>query len=513
MKEQPVRRSIGYKAAGFRPSGTLWLLIGCASWCPVAVGQTTSTSGNLSPPPSSSSTYGGQSNRSSSGSAAAGIGAFSQSPYSGSVTEGKATPEVLPLAFKDALERALRNNLGLLLSNDYTLAARGEKWNELSALLPHLNATASQSVAQIDLAALGFRFRIPGIPQVVGPLGIFQSSFNLSQSVFDYSAIKRLRGAKEEEKSAQYSLKNARELVVLATGNAYLLSLSGGARVDTAQADVETAQALFDKAADQQKAGVSPAIDVLRAQVELQSRQQQLIVARNEYAKQKLQLARVIGLPTGQEFTLTTAVPYEPLVGLGVEEYLRRAYLARPDYLAAVEDERSAEARRRAATAQHYPTLDIAGDYGAAGVNIGMSHGAFQVGAILTIPITAGGKTHADVLEAEAALRQSRQQLENLQGQIDYEVRTALLDLAAAADQVEVARSSVELAQQTLTQARDRFAAGVTDNLEVVQAQESVAAANESYIAGLYAHNIAKLELAKAIGFAEEGVNRYLQGK
>ena len=477
------------------------------------MGQLSSPTVVQQPSSSNSSDYGAQNNGSSSTSRSTVLGSLGQSPYSGSVTEGKATTEVLPLAFKDALERGLRNNLGLLLTNDYTLAARGEKWNELSALLPHLNATASQSVAQIDLASLGFRFRVPGIPPVVGPLGIFQSSFNLSQTVFDYSAMQRLRGAKEEEKSAQYSLKNARELVVLATGNAYLLSLSGGARVDTAQADVRTAQALYDKAADQQKAGVSPAIDVLRAQVELQSRQQRLIVARNDYAKQKLQLGRVIGLPAPQEFTLTTAAPYEPLVGLGVEEYLRRAYLARPDYLAAVEDVRAAEARRRAATAEHYPTLDIAGNYGAAGVNIGISHGAFQVGATLTIPITAGGKTHSDVLEAEAALRQSRQQLENLQGQIDYEVRIALLDLAAAADQVEVARSSVELANQTLTQARDRFAAGVTDNLEVVQAQESVAAANESYIAGLYAHNIAKLELATAIGFAEEGVNRYLQDK
>jgi outer membrane protein TolC len=513
MMEQTVRRPMRYKAASFQAAGTLWLLMSSVSWGPPAMGQLSSPTVVQQPSSSNSSDYGVQNNGGSSTSRSAVLGSLGQSPYSGSVTEGKATTEVLPLAFKEALERGLRNNLGILLTNDYTLAVRGEKWNELSALLPHLNATASQSVTQIDFAALGFRFRVPGIPQVVGPLGIFESSFNLSQTVFDYSAIERLRGAKEEERSAQYSLKNARELVVLATGNAYLLSLSGGARVDTALADVRTAQALYDKAADQQKAGVSPAIDVLRAQVELQSRQQHLIVARNDYAKQKLQLGRVIGLPAAQEFTLTTAAPYEPLVGLGVEEYLRRAYLARPDYLAAVENVRSAEARRRAATAEHYPTLDIAGDYGAAGVNIGISHGVFQVGATLTIPITAGGKTHSDVLEAEAALRQSRQQLENLQGQIDYEVRTALLDLAAAADQVEVARSSVELANQTLTQARDRFAAGVTDNLEVVQAQESVASANESYIAGLYAHNIAKLELATAIGFAEEGVNRYLQDK
>ena len=438
-----------------------------------------------------------------------------QSPYSGSVPEGKATPEALQLSFKDALERGLRNNLGLLLQSDNRLAARGEKWRELSDLLPHLSASATQSVAQIDFAALGFRFTIPGvhIPNVVGPIGIFQSGVYLSQSVFDYNAILRMRGAREDERAAEHSLKDARELVVLAVGNAYLLTLSGAARVETAQAEVQTARALYDKAVDQQTAGVSPAIDVLRARVELQSRQQQLIVARNDYAKQKLQLARVIGLPPGQEFTLTTQAPYEPLAAAGIEEDLRRAYLSRPDYLAAVLQVRAAEARRRAATAEHYPSVDIAGDYGAAGVNVGISHGVFQIGATLNIPITAGGKTHGNVLEAEASLREARQQLENLRGQIDYEVRTALLDLTAAADQVEVARSSVDLANQTLLQARDRFAAGVTDNLEVVEAQEASAAANETYISSLYAHNLAKIELAKAVGFAEEGVKQYLQGK
>jgi len=438
-----------------------------------------------------------------------------QSPYSGSVPEGKASPEVLQLSFKDALERGLRNNLGLLLQSDSRLAARSQKWRELSDLLPHLNATATQSVAQLDLAALGFRFSIPGahLPNVVGPIGIFQSGINLSQTVFDYNAILRARGAREDETASEHSLKNAREVVVLAVGNAYLLTLSGAARVDTALAQVQTAQALYDKAADQQTAGVSPAIDVLRARVELQTRQQELIVARNDYAKQKLQLARVIGLPPGQEFTLSTQAPYEPLAIAGIDEDLRRAYLARPDYLAAVMQVRAAESRRRAATAEHYPSVDIAGDYGAAGVNVGISHGVFQIGATLNIPITTGGKTHANVLEAEASLREARQQLENLRGQIDYDVRAARLDLNAAADQVEVARSSVDLANQTLVQARDRFAAGVTDNLEVVEAQETLAAANETYISSLYSHNLAKIELAKAVGFAEEGVKQYLQGK
>jgi outer membrane protein TolC len=441
------------------------------------------------------------------------IGLQNQDLYSGSVPEGKATVGVLQLSFANALDRGLRNNLGLLLSSDNTIAARGEKWKELSELLPHLNLSASQSVAQLDLAALGFRFNIPGVPNVIGPVGIFQSGAYLTQTVFDYGAIERARAGRETEHAALNSLKDARELVVLSVSNAYLLALAQSARVDTAVADVITAQALYDKAVDQQTAGTTPAIDTLRAHVELQTRQQQLIAARNNFAIQKLTLGRVIGLPPGQEFALATQAPYEPLETASVDEDLRRAYLSRPDYLAAVQQVRSAEEMRRAATAEHYPSLDIAGNYGAAGVNIGISHGIFQAGVTLNIPVTAGGRIHADVLQAEAALRQSRQQLENLRGQIDYEVRSARLNLQSAADEVEVARSSVDLAEQTLIQSQDRFSAGVTDNLEVVEAQESVVAANENYISSLYAHNIAKVELAKAVGFAEEGVKQYLRGK
>jgi outer membrane protein TolC len=210
---------------------------------------------------------------------------------------------------------------------------------------------------------------------------------------------------------------------------------------------------------------------------------------------------------------LSDTAPYAPLAAMTVEQALQRAYAARTDFQAAQQQVRAAEFSRKAATAEYYPSLGVGGDFGAAGVNLGDSHGVFQVGATLTIPIFQGGKVHGNVLQAEGSLRQSRQQLESLRGQIDYDVRTALLDLASAADQVEVARSSVDLANQTLTQAQDRFTAGVTDNLEVVQAQESVASANENYIASLYAHNLAKVELARAIGFAEEGVRLYLQSK
>jgi outer membrane protein TolC len=434
----------------------------------------------------------------------------SQNPFAGSVPEGKATGEVLPLSIKDAIDRSLRNNLGLLLGSDNLLTARGEKWKELSGLLPNVSAAATQGATKIDLAALGFRFAV-GIPPVIGPVGTFDSRAYVSMPFFDWQLIQRERGAKANEAAAHYSYKNARELVVLSTADAYLLTIAAASRVDAAQAQVETAQALYNKAHDQQTAGVVPAIDVLRAQVELQTRQQQLIVTRNDYAKQKLTLARTIGLPPGQEFNLTDKAPYKALAAMSVEQALERAYASRADYQAALEAVRSAERFRQAATAEHFPSLNFAGNYGAAGVNVGDSRAVFQASATLAIPIFAGGRAHADALEAEATLRQNQQQLENLRGQIDYDVRTALLDLNAASDQVEVARRNLDLANQTLEQARDRFTAGVADNLEVVQAQEAVASANENFISSLYAHNVAKISLARAMGFAEQGAQQYIE--
>ena len=439
----------------------------------------------------------------------------SQSPFTGSEPEGKATPELLQLNFQEAIDRGLRNNLGLLISGDQAITARGERWKELSNLLPNLQAQLQENVQTESLTALGLKsnvFPFP-IPRVIGPFNYFDARASVSQSVFNFRDLEQERASSERLKSAQYSYKDARELVVLAVGNAYLLAIANAARIETTQAQVTNAQALYDKAVDQQRAGLNPAIDTLRSQVELQTREQQLIAARNDFAKQKLSLARIIGLPPGQEFILTEKAPYQALTPLPVEVYLQRAHTSRSDYQAAQAQVRAAELSRRAATAGHYPTLGFNANYGDIGINPSQSNGTWQVDGGLTIPIFAGGKVHSDVLEADSQLKQARSQLGDLRGRIDYEVRSALLDLNSAADQVEVARSTVELAEEALTQSRDRFSAGVTDNLEVVQAQESVASAHESYIQSLYAHNLAKVELGRAIGDAEQGVKRYLKGE
>jgi outer membrane protein TolC len=424
---------------------------------------------------------------------------------------------VLQLSFQEAIDRGLRNNLGLLLSGDQTITARGERWKELSNLLPNLSARVQEDVQTQSLTALGLKgnlFHSPTpLPRVIGPFNYFDARASLSQSLFNFHDLEKERAASESLKSAQLSYKDSRELVVLAVGNSYLLAIATDARIETADAQVKNAQALYDKAVDQQKAGLSPAIDTLRARVELQTRQQQLISARNDFARQKLLLARVIGLPSGQEFLLTEKAPYQALTPLPVEVYLQRAYTSRSDYQAAQAQVRAAELSHRSAAAGRYPSIDLNANYGDIGVTPAHSNGTWQVNGGLNIPIFAGGKVHSDVLEADAQLKQARSQLGDLRGRIDYDVRAALLDLNSAAEQVEVARSSVELAEESLNQSRDRFTAGVTDNLEVVQAQESVASAHESYIQSLYAHNLAKVELAYAIGDAEQGVKRYLKGE
>ena len=442
-----------------------------------------------------------------------------QNPYSGSVpATGKAAPNVLPLSLKEAIERGLKQNLGLLLSGDAVPFARGQYWKDLSELLPNLTASSSVTAQQINLRTVGLNVQAFSklgihIPPVVGPFGIFDVRAYMTQSLFNWKSIQQTRSGAQQVKAAQFSFKDARELVVFAVSSAYLQTIADSARVDTAIAQRDTAQALYQQAADQLKAGTTAAIDALRAQVELQTREQQVISARNDLAKQKIALGRVVGLPAGQEFTLTDNATYQPQPKISLEEALSRAYASRADYQSALAQVRAATLARKAAVAGYYPSVSTAVNYGDIGVNPNNSHGTLDATAALNIPIFQGGKVHGEVLQAEAALRQSQELLDNLRAQIDQDVRNALLDLQSAADLVEVARSSVDLANQTLQQARDRFAAGVTDNIEVVQAQQSVTSANESLISSLYIYNVSKVELARAVGRAEAGVEEYLKGK
>lgn len=441
--------------------------------------------------------------------------AQNQSPYTGSVP-GKLEAGVAQISLQDAINRGLKTNLGLLLSSQDVQSARGERWKQLSALLPNVTTSSYVDGSQVDLAEFGFSFNFPGvkIPTVVGPFGYYDSRVYATQSILDLKALNKTRSASQDVKAAQYSAKDARDLVVLAVGYNYLQAIADISRIESVNAQVNTAQALYKQAADQVQAGTSPAIDGLRAQVELKTRQQELIQAKNALAIQKLALARVIGLAAGQQYELIDKSPYEPFAAMKLEDALQVAYDSRSDFQAASATVRSGEYSVKAAKAGYLPTIGFSGDFGLAGTTDTLgTHGVFDVRGTLNIPIFQGGKVHGDVLASNAQLEQSRQRLENLRAQIDADVRTAFLNLESSAEQVEVAKSNIDLAQQTLDQSRDRFVAGVADTVEVVQAQEQVANANDSYISALYSFNYAKISLARALGLGEQSVREYFKGK
>jgi outer membrane protein TolC len=420
----------------------------------------------------------------------------------------------MPLSLQDAIDRGLKHNLGLLLSDADVRSARGQRWQELSALLPQATATPYVAASKINLAELGLT-SIGGvtIPPSDGPFSYFDARAAVTQTLFDWKSINATRAANQTVRSAEYKFKDAHDIVVQAVGYVYFQAIEDEARIETDEAQVKTAQALYDQSADQVNAGTSADIDALRTKVELQTRQQQLIQAKNDFAIQKLMVARVIGLAPAQEFELTDKSPYQPFEGMRVDEALKRAYASRSDYHAAMSDSRAAELSRKAAVAGYLPSLSFGADYGTAGAHPSNATQVFDVRGTLSIPIFTGGKVHGDVQQADARLEQIRERLDDLRAQIESDVRTALLNLQSSSDQVNVARSNIDLADLTLAQSRDRFSAGVTDTVEVVQSQESVASAHEQYISSLYKFNVAKISLLRAMGVAEQGVREYFRGK
>ncbi len=432
-------------------------------------------------------------------------------PFLGGVPTGDATSDSLSLSIVDAISRALEHNLGVLQAEQSVGRARGVRWRALSGLLPTVTGRVAETRQQVNLAAFGFPLP-PGVPSVVGPFNVFDARVYLTQSVLDLHALNDARAEAHNVLAAQFSYKSARDLVVLVAANAYLQALASSSRAESARAQVQTAQAIYNQAVDLQAGGIVAGIEVLRAEVQLSTEQQRATATRNDFEKAKLQLAHLIGLPLGQSFTLVDELPTVPAPEMTLEQALDRAYETRPDYHAATERVRAAEAARAAIAGEALPALRVNANYGDIGLSIPNSHGTFSVVGALDVPIFQGGRTRGRLLEADADLRDRRAQAADLKATIYYGIRTAFLDLQASGEQLQVATRARELAAAELTQARDRFAAGVASNIEVVQAQEAVAVANEQYISALYLYNVGKAVLAHGLGVAEDALRQYLGG-
>jgi len=439
--------------------------------------------------------------------------------YRGSVPQGEATATPIPLSLGEAIRRGLKANLGLLTSTEANREAQAQRQRALSALLPRLTGQVSATEQQLNLQALGFLVSFPpstgiSIPHIVGPYGYQSAQVNAQVSLFDYTAISNFRASRESIKAAALSVQNARDLVAQAVGNAYLQIISDGARITATQAEIDAGTAVYTNAVRRHDAGTAIGIDVLRSQVELKQRQQTLIAVKNQFEKDKLTLGRVIGLALGQDFTVADPAPSVPLETIALKDALEKAYAHRADYQAAKSRVVAAEFSLRASRAERYPTLTASGYYGDQGLHLFTnSHGVFNATGSVQFNIFDGGRIKSDILESNSELQNRRNELENLRGQVDYEVRNALLDLTSAGAQVDVAKSNIDLATQTLRQGQDRFAAGVTNTVEVVQAQQAVADANESLISAQYQYNVAKVALARALGLAEENMALYFNAK
>jgi outer membrane protein TolC len=432
-----------------------------------------------------------------------------QGAYSGSVPSSQAPGAPIALTLDDAVRRGLQYNLGTIVNRQGVRTAEAVRTIERAALLPYVSSDLLVADQQTNLAALGFS-GFPGIPTIVGPFHYFDLRAGATQSVFDLTRIRNYRGAQENVRAAQFNAQDARDLIVLAVTGGYLQVIAAGARVETTRAQVATARTAYQQAVDRNTAGVAPRIDVTRTQVILQVNQQRQTALENDLAKLKIAFARIIGLPPAQEFTLSDTLPFAPLAGITFEQALLRAYANRSDLKAAESQVHAAELARSAAAAERYPTVQVSGDYGLIGSSPTSSHGTFGATAAVRLPLFQGGRVQGDIQLADAALQQRRAELQDLRGRIDAEVRSAFLDLTSAANQIRVAESNRGLAAETLTQARDRFAAGVADTLEVVQAQETVAMAEQDYISSLYQHNLAKATIARAMGQADQNIKQFL---
>ncbi|MCU1384940.1 MAG: hypothetical protein JWL71_3637 [Acidobacteria bacterium] len=436
--------------------------------------------------------------------------------FLGGIPTGERTDTVERISVVSAISRALEHNLGVVTAEQSLGRAQGARWRARADLLPNVNGRVDETRQTINLAAFGFGGG-PGspfgdIPTIVGPFNVFDARVSLTQSVLDFGALNAVRAESHNVAAARLMFRSARDYVIHVAGILYVQALAASARADAAKTQQETAQALRQQAIDLKQGGIIAGIDVLRAEVQLSTQTQRTTIAVNEFEKAKLQLARVIGLPLGQPFELDPALPELPVSDMSVDAAVNVAYQTRPDYKAALERISAAEATRRSIVGDALPSVRVDANYGEIGLTPADARPTFAVSGVVNVPIFQGGRTRGRLMEADADIRNRRAEADDLKAAIYYEVRAAFLDLDATSRQLALAGGTRDLANQQMTQARDRFAAGVGSNIEVVQAQDAVAVATEQFISAQYGYDLAKGALVRGTGTSEELLRQLLGG-
>jgi outer membrane protein TolC len=429
---------------------------------------------------------------------------------------------ILPLSLDDAIAIGLERNVRLKYDRGNQRAVKGDTLSVVNAIIPNVTLNAQSSAQELNLAAMGFKPTLissfastgllpPGYAfSEIVKINTTQASLNADQVLFNLPDYELLRGTKNESAVVDLNVLNDRGDLVLAVGMSYLQVLADQANLANAQAQERSAKTLFDQATQKHNAGVGTNLDALRGQVEYQQRQQDVVAAQSQLEKDKIQITRILGIPASQQLELTDTAPFAQLADMDLDTAKITAYQHRKDLLSLEQQIDLSMRELKAVKYQRLPTLAFNGYYGVIGITNGSYHGDFNAEGTLSVPIFREAAQRGEQEVVDAQLTALRQREADLRVTIDSQIRSSMLDVKAANELVKVAQSNVELAKQELSDERDRFAAGVDDNLPVVDAEASVATAESQLVQALYQFNVAKLNLARSSGVIESRYRTYL---
>jgi outer membrane protein TolC len=425
---------------------------------------------------------------------------FWLSPLAGSARAQDKPPTRLTL--NQAIQLALKQNPQVQIANLNLAQSEQDHTVARSALLPQVGLEVFDRAQRFNIQAMiGLSF--PGVAQHAGPFQVFQAGPGFSMPVFDLTLWRRWQAAHQGVRASEAQETTVREQVVLLVVSQYLGGMRAGAAVRAARSRVDLAQALYDQAADLQQHGVGTGIDTLRANVQLQNEKQRLIVAETQQKIALYGLVRLLNLDPRQTVELADETSFFETPEFQAQQSLERALERRPEMLALASREQIARLARRGASESRLPSVKLGGGWAYQGLSAPTSIPSYQYQVTVDMPLFTSGRVRAEMTKADLELKKVAAQKQELRDQISFEVNTAIVQLEAARNEVNVANLGVKLAQEEVTQARDRFQAGVANNIEVISAQDALARASDNQIAALYRYNQSRADLAHAIGQME----------
>jgi outer membrane protein len=412
----------------------------------------------------------------------------------------------IQLSLKRAVEVAVspEGNTKIQLSGEALKQAQSRSAEARATLLPDLEASLTGRNQTENLEAMGIHITLPipgfQFPTFVGPFTTMDARATVTQSVFDFSSIKRFQASKVGVSAARSDVDSTEEQVAAQVARAYLAAVRADADVESVQSDVTLAEALLKQAENQKAAGTGTGIEITRAKVQLANDRQRLLVAGNQRTSARLQLLRVMGLRLDTELELTDKLAYVPVDAVTIEQAKAQALKERPDLKAQQEREANARMSASATKMERLPSVAAFGDYGSIGTGFDNALPTRTYGVSLRVPVFDGGRRDARRAESASQYRSEKVRTNDLKEQIELDVRLALDGLDSAEQQVKVAKEGLELSENELAQARRRVDAGVAISVEVTDAQTRLERARDNQTAALYNYNVARIDLAQSMG-------------